>query len=247
MAESSSNRSSVEVPEEIRGEAFGHLVGIVAELRKFILSRNRVSTINAELELRFGALSEPDWVQLSRSLERFDRWTKVSDGWKEYTDFFYTCHKLGPVRTTRTEGKDGVLAIEHVKKTRVTFTDLSMEDCRIADSVRITLSTEEELDEKDLPVVVHETSLVRIKLRRSFTWNDWRFDLTKSWSGKTLSEASKNRKKNVDTAHEFEIEMLNPSAVLQKADHSDDYVAACIVLRILGVIPNHSCRLDVKR
>ena len=189
-------------------------------------------------------MTEASWNQLLGSLNLFDRWSAVHE-WKETHDLFYTV-RGETVRTTRSADSDGNLVVAHQRKKRVDETKLDVQDCRIVDGIKVSLNTEERVDNEEMkkrgPFEVMTTN-VRIKQRKSFEWNDWRFDVTKSWSGRTYKEAKEAKEKNHCAQFEFEIELIDPDKFLNKPNHSNEYVAACLVLRIAGVLPEQKCRI----
>lgn len=225
---------SVIVPHGVDPAVFDDLSRIVERVRDFGRSQNRRSQIRAELEVRFGNLRETDWSQLLGSLELFKNWTEVGQ-WREIVDFFYDGGDLGTVRTSR-EVSDHALLVTHLRKERQENLIMSVKDCRLMDNARVTFSIEEEIDYGKLPEST-ETTRVRIKHRKTFRWNDWMFDITKSWSGVTYCEAMRKKEVNDSTSFEFEIELSDPNSFLEKSDHTNEFVTACIFLRILGVLP----------
>jgi hypothetical protein len=238
--------SCVLKPDEIDEEAFSAVTNVVRDLRQYTLSQTRKTNVNMELELRFGNMDPVAWNQLVASLELFERWTTVK-GWRESVDFFYDAGELGTVRTTRfaeppSAGEKERMKVIHIRKQKINQMKLKIDECRIFQSAKLILSAEETLEDADLPESV-ETNMVRIKVRKTFVWNEWLFDCTKSWRGVTYTEAKKKQELNDDTSFEFEIELLDPAKVLHKSDHTDDFVSACIVLRIVGVTPDQSCAI----
>ena len=215
---------------------------MVESLRKFIRNQNRRSSVETELEIRFGQMEESSWVRLLGSLELFTKWTKVHE-WKESTDFFYYAENLGNVRTTRTTDENGKLVIYHLKKQKLEDLQLILNNCRIFDHAKLTLSTEETIADENLPDGGADTTMVRIKHRKTFIWNDWIFDITKSWGAPTFSEALKKKDANKNTSFEFEIEMINPTKVFAKSDYTNEFITACIILRIVGIVPEQSCTI----
>ena len=239
----------VVVPHGIGKDAFFRIVDVVAHLRKQIREQNRRSSLTHELEVRFGRMSEGCWNQLLGSLNLFQSWSSVKD-WRETHDIFYCSENGETIRTTRSAGQDGkTLVLAHQKKTRIDEVNLHAFGCRILnDSVRISLNTEELLNtevlDKTVPFSV-QTTCVRIKRRKTFVWNDWQFDITRSWSGVTLEEAQSAVATNQKPSLEFEIELINPARFLGKPDHTNQYVAACLLLRVLGVLPDQKCNFSL--
>jgi len=106
--------------------------------------------------------------------------------------------------------------------------------------IRLTLVHEKPIPEKHIPDSV-EPHFVRIKSRKSFFYAPpvtqeggsrplpiLRYDFTRSWSGKSRTEAEKKQKTEEPT-YEIELEWLNPT-------QSSDYIAYSMLLKIKDFI-----------
>lgn len=237
--------ANVVIPQEfIPKSSFDRLSAVVSTLRGCAMGRERRSNMDLELEFRI-SLGETSWKQLLGSLEMFAGWTHVED-WRESVDFFYNAGgSLGEIRTSRSD-RNGALVRRHLRKRTVETLNLSLANCRIADRIKVTFNTEDEIPEEELGKASFHvnTSNVRIKHRKSFIWNDWRYDMTKTWSSKTFSGASAKMEGGKEPRFEFEIELINPSKFLEKPDHTDDFVAADAVLKIASVLPDQRCQIS---
>ena len=109
--------------------------------------------------------------------------------------------------------------------------------------IRIGLNYEEQVPESDIPSIINPAS-VRIKSRKSFLYKPhhteakypvWKFDITRSWTGKTKTEAEK-KQKNGDTVFEIELECLNPKALMVSPKHDSFYVACSMLLKMTDLV-----------
>lgn len=112
------------------------------------------------------------------------------------------------------------IKIDHTHKQKKMVHDFSLAHCGPAKLnfdlfARVQLSKEYHIDKKKLTKSVNPNH-VRIKQRTSFIKYQgdsnqspgWKFDLTKTWSGRTRAEAEENQRlKNI--VYEFECEILN--------------------------------------
>jgi hypothetical protein len=96
----------------------------------------------------------------------------------------------------------------------------------------VRLSLKEEIVVNDFPNLV-ESSFVRIKDRKSFTLEGWRYDFTKVCQAKTMSEAEK-----ANVHYEVEIECLEPMQLIQNESHT--YLAVDFLQKIHSLFPNKS-------
>lgn len=105
--------------------------------------------------------------------------------------------------------------------------------------VRVNLNYEEKVQDNELPSIINPSS-VRIKSRKSYLYKSdefpssdplWRFDLTRSWTASSRSEAEM-KQKNGETVYEFELECLNPLALMVSPKHDTFYVACSMMLKM---------------
>lgn len=194
-----------------------------------------------EIEGRLGNLSssgffspgvDPQWFEaLCRRLNYYSGW-KEETQWVESEDTTFNINS-GQVRQQRSyDSNDCVVTIKANKKTPIHHTffrlPLSQQENEhiLIDSganvIKVAYSMEENVCKNKLPNLVDPLH-VRIKQRREFTIDSnailgakWRFDLTRTWSGKTHEQAE-TQQRNADPVCEVELEWIPPDdATCQK-------------------------------
>jgi hypothetical protein len=223
-----------------------------------------------ELECRFGTwqgqyfhngVSRVFVEKILAMFETFPQWSKVTD-WEETHDYYYsngTDPTLPMVRTTasfKTDKKMNrkYIATEHIRKYSHSKMDFQYQGSptEFRYDVRVALNYEEKVSDQELPSIVNPSS-VRIKSRKSFYYKSedfpssdplWRFDITRSWSGLSRSEAE-IKQKNSDTTFEVELECLNPRALMVSAKHDSFYVACSMMLKMKDFL-TYSSQSDFK-
>lgn len=237
------------VPKSIDNDAIIRVQNVVNRIRTFIMSQQRRSHIQPELEIRLGIYGENKrfnsgvtstaWGRLYCALESSNDWTEVVTDWGEQVDFFYNISHEGVQEQVRTSRyvEAGSLKSVHIVKSKMhqCIVDIrGIED--VAQCARVSFCVEKAVGVNALPSLTI-TDHVRIKHRRSYTWNNWRFDLTKVWSAKTLAMATRNRDNDENTMYEIEVECIDPQLYLSEENHTNAYVALSIILKILGLLP----------
>jgi len=231
------------MPHNVGRGAVDKVRSVVESLRSFTMGQQRGRrSIDPELEVRFclqdgGGLSKSAWTGIVAAMDACEEWTNISS-WNEIHDFFFSVDMDGemvPVRTSRSVNKDGRTEVLHIRKHRVDQCFVGIGNCNtIATSAKVIFSTEEILLESDLPKVTPTTN-VRIKERKSYMWGSWRFDVTKSWSAPTYSQATTKRDQNSDTGYEVEIELADTRTYLSA--NSTEYVALSLLMKVCGTLP----------
>ena len=110
--------------------------------------------------------------------------------------------------------------------------------------LRISVSDEKQVSAEHLPDTV-DPEYIRLKQRRSFVLNKyWRYDITRSWSGKTKAEAEQKQKgdakrkggKDPHVVNEIEIEMTNAEEYLNMENHDNKHVGLSILLKARDIV-----------
>jgi hypothetical protein len=188
-------------------------------------------------------------------LNTFEQWQQVTD-WVETHDHYYTLERNKPqVRTTsyfEVNPKTGrkVLRTENIRKynkRKLDYMYVSPSTPLPTDQyqydLRVALNYEESVHRAELPSILNP-SLVRIKSRKRYLYKSenfpssspiWSLDLTRSWTGKTKSEAEHKQKAGT-TTYELEIECLNPKALMITPKHDHFYVACSLLLKMKDFI-----------
>jgi hypothetical protein len=117
--------------------------------------------------------------------------------------------------------------------------------------LRVTLNYEYTIDDQYLNYIINP-HYVRIKTRKSYYYKSqnsnhhepmWKIDVTKSWSGATLSEAEcKQRSEN--PIYEIELECLNPQTLMKAVKQEAIYVISSLLMKVLDffVYTHHDCQ-----
>lgn len=110
--------------------------------------------------------------------------------------------------------------------------------------VRISLNTEEPVDESLLPATIVPT-FVRLKNRKSYLYRPkeyenaiWRYDISVCWEGLSQSEVEKKQKMDPGRI-EIECEIINPTEYMNTAGHDDLYVSTSLLLKIRDLLGRH--------
>lgn len=210
-----------------------------------------------ELECRFGVWQGQYFENgvtklfIEKILSMFDtftEWKKITD-WEETHDYYYANGKdtsAPMVRTTasfKVDPKTGRKSIQtqHMRKYQRAKIDFKymgpLSDFHY--DLRVGLNYEENVSEQELPSIVNPSS-VRIKSRKSFYYTSedfpsidpiWRFDITRSWTGYSRTDAELKQRKG-ETTYEFELECLNPRALMVTPKHDSFYVACSMLLKM---------------
>lgn len=243
----------LEIPNGIHSAVVA-CAGLIRKLRALVEERTDTDQMY-ELEARFG-LYQPEtrhfvpginfenMSQMEKMLLSFDGWDNVSEGWVYTQDYFY-CVEGKQYRTSvlyNTGASPTITQRVHIFKSVIDKIDLKstpmkskaileqMHKAPLVCDIKVGLSSEKILQEKDIPALV-EPHLLRFKQRRWFEIRGWRYDLTKTWQAKTRAEME--RQQMHDPVCEFEIECSNIEALLCKPYHSDEYIATSLLLKAL--------------
>lgn len=222
-----------------------HFKNIVPIVRKLIEHARKIK--NSEIELRFGKIVDGKFVP---GIDRLttDRYINLlqtnkkiyNTDWDEIVDYFYTIKQKRNKALARTRvsynTSDLVTEKVHCIKNKLYDIILSVSDKNDI-AVKLSLSHEEPIDLSELPQITN-TEYVRIQQRRSFLHggnpNDqnWRFDFSMTWSGKTKTEAEQAQKQQ-DPIFEFEIEIIGKE-YFEK--HDDEYLSHSLLLKGLDFL-----------
>lgn len=186
-------------------------IGIIVNALEAIATSSSPSTTHHEIEARLGTVSQrgsfvpgvdPEWFEaLCLRLEKCNEWCEQKQ-WSESEDTSFNIGTM-KVRQSRICDSDNCIVNLHtIRKTSIAHTLLKLPTtCDAtptvdvgADTIKIAHSSEEAVHDS-LPTLVRPLH-VRIKQRREFLVNStaiigakWRFDMTRTWSGRTREEA----------------------------------------------------------
>lgn len=230
---------------------------VIEEVRIFINNLQRRSSTEAELEIRLGRyengrfisnIEEKSWQRLLESLEsqqaRSSLFAKVKD-WTEIVDWFFTINcddSKVQMRSSRTVENDTMVRRHLIKKKISESVVGIIGDSQITNAARVSFATEEDVTNNtnyQLPSLV-TTDSVRIKHRKTFQTAMWKVDMTKAWAGTHYSAVTKMRdgeEKNTCATFEVEIECLDTLRYFNLKHHSNNYIAASCLMKILGLLP----------
>lgn len=202
-------------------------------------------------------------------LRQFEEWKEETHE-EETHDFYYQLPGDAPIRirtSVKTEidpvSKLEVIRTQHIHKTTRDSADFrylgaapfpmdlsstvpSVMSPLVSTSgrdIRIALHLETTVPDESIPARVDQTSLVRIKNRKSFVYQNknqthkptWRYDFTRTWSGQTLQLAEAEQERG-NTVFEIEIECLDPVHALQHFDSL--YMSLSLLMKAKDLIGN---------
>ncbi len=239
---------------EISQSALDRVKRLSEGIRIFINNQQRRSLVEAELEIRLGTnsmgkfqsgIDKTSWQGLLDSLESQQAKTGLFNNiseWSEIHDFFYTVtipnNKKVQVRTSRTVDNGTVVKTHTVKNKISECTVVLSGTCHVSNAARVSFATEEELN-CTMPSIV-TTQSVRIKQRKSFTYNNWRIDLSKCWCDTTYSSVVRKRDNHDSDSmatYEVEIECVDVGNYFNLKGHSDEYISTSCLMKIIGILP----------
>ena len=218
---------------------------IIPIVRKLVERARKIK--NCEIELRFGKIVDGKFVP---GIDRLttDRYINLlqtnkkiyNTDWDEIVDYFYTIKQKRNKALARTRvsynTSDLVTEKSHCIKNKLHDIILSVSNKNDI-ALKLSLSQEEPIDLSELPQITN-TEYVRIQQRRSFLHggnpNDqnWKFDFSMTWSGKTKTEAEQAQKEQ-DPIFEFEIEIIGKE-YFEKLD--DEYLSHSLLLKGLDFL-----------
>ena len=204
------------------------------------------STGSYELEGRLGEVGEDGRFvssvpkefmrEVVNAVEAFDQWSSVTD-WVEAHDVYYRDAQGREIRTSR-RGAD----VEHCHKEVLGTVTLRTDAA--PNAMRVQLARETAVPASALPQVVapEEVRYVRCKLRKSFFYGSWRYDLTQCWHGASVAEVEQKRHRDEAPRFEIEIECTDPRNYVSMKGHTDEYVAHSLLLKLFNMYekpPSH--------
>lgn len=230
-------------------ECLPSLVSLVAQYRAL----HRDLGENCELEARLGTLTKPTgndraaplshankfsatlhpltFNDVCSSLDLCTEWSSTAE-WVESVDVFFR-HNAHTFRTSICGDN-----IKHIEKVRMTSQFLRCQSVRAAISsecgldLRFSISSETPIPTEHLPAFTN-TTLVRIKQRKSYTFRHWRFDVSRVWQGETRLSAD-NAQKNSAPNYEVELELVDAAPYLEA--HSDEYIAKSMCMKLWDLL-----------
>jgi hypothetical protein len=159
-------------------------------------------------------------------LQEFTGW-KESGDWIDIHDYFYVLKDGSRVRTSMFMNPTRV---QHMSKVLQQNVDLCIDGC--AYDVRVSLKDEIPVPVVNLPDIA-SPDMVRIKKRRVFALDNWRFELTQVWTGSSRGSAEQNQAAGVAT-YEIEIEFCGSPEYL--TTHGDAYIATSMLLKVCNLL-----------
>jgi hypothetical protein len=214
-----------------------------------------------ELEARFGrwkgqyfesGVTKAFIEKVLEMFQTYPQWSTVTD-WEETHDYFYNSDTTskGLIRTTasfrvdeKSESGRKSIVTHHIRKHALSKFDFQYKTSQLLTpkfqfDIRVNLNFEERVLDHELPSIVNPSSM-RIKSRKSFYYKSdnfpattplWKFDITRSWTAATRSDAEM-KQKNGETTFEFELECLNPRALMLSPKHDSWYVACSLLMKM---------------
>ena len=179
---------------------------------------------------RFASDVPKDFMrEVVSAIEAFDRWTRVTD-WTESRDVYYADVDGREVRTTRRGAE-----VEHTRKEVLGTATLRTDGT--PNAMRVQLAREAPVPDSALPEIVppEGVRVVRCKLRKSFFYGCWRYDLTQCWQGGTAAEVERLRADDAPPRCEIEVECVDPRAYVSMKGHDDEYVAHSLLLKLYNM------------
>jgi hypothetical protein len=223
---------------------------LIAHFRELVLLYADQNT-QIKLKAQFGnynstgvwvnGVTDTHWKYILQMFTECVHWTEQSDTeWKHIHDYFYELPDRRSVHTKSTFEmmSDPLLDVQHSIQTQV-------DELTIATptnyNIRLTLASETAVMVSELPEIV-VPSKVCIRIRRSFVYKFWRFDLTKKWIG--ASRILAERAEQLDLAeYEIEIKCISPLEYLRMTP--DNYIAMSFLLKISDLLPSTLGKFDV--
>lgn len=190
-------------------------------------------------------------------MNTYQQWSEVTP-WTETHDYYYANGadaSLPPVRTTAqfeidSDTQKRRVKTSHMRKFNIRKYDylfmsqsVKLPTDHYQYDLRISLNREESVPASELPRIVNPT-FMRIKSRKTYFYTSedspaskpiWRFDLTKSWSAPTKTQAE-IKQRTEDPVFEIELECINPMALMTSPKHDAFYVACSMLLKMKDFI-----------
>lgn len=225
-------------------------MSIVAHFRELVLLYADQTT-QIKLKAQFGnyglsgtwsnGVTVTDWKHVLQMFTGCVHWTEPNEpDWKHMHDYFYELPDKRKVHTTssfETMG-DLILDVQHYTQTNVDELTIAAPN---SSNIRLVLSNETTVTATELPEIVMPSKMC-IRMRRSFVYKFWRFDLTKRWVG--ASRLLAERAQQLDVAkYEIELECISPLEYLRITPNN--YIATSLLLKINDLLPPSLEQLDV--
>jgi hypothetical protein len=185
---------------------------------------------STEAEIRLGkasdasfnaSIDESDFQHLLSFLQQFSQWKRQTP-FERSIDYFFKWRNR-TIRSSVTTVHNQ-LKVDHVYKETTDSVLIKLSD------IDVRISLKEEVHVHELPTFVN-TDFVRIKERKSFYFNQWRYDFTKVWQGKSVSEAEQLS----TPRYEVEVECLQPLDIIRRENHV--YLAVDFIQKIRSMFP----------
>ena len=225
-------------------------MSIVAHFRQLVLLYADQTT-QIKLKAQFGnyglsgtwsnGVTAMYWKHVLQMFTECVHWTEPNEPeWKHIHDYFYELADKRKVHTTsifETMG-DPILDVQHCTQNNVDELTIATPNSY---NIRVMLSNETTVTSTELPEIV-VPSKVCIRMRRSFVYKFWRFDLTKRWVGASRILAERAQQHDV-TEYEIELECISPLEYLRITPNN--YIATSLLLKISDLLPPSLEKMDV--
>ena len=196
------------------------------------------------LQVRFGLVdSDGAWKHgVSASffsatlqlLRHFKGWSSV-----EEPQYMHTyVYSAGDARVCTTLHIGTPCSVTHVKRSTVGQRMIKLSEASF--QLRLSLKTEDEVDAASLPVIV-TPEFVKLCERTTFSLEHWRFHFSRTWSGRSRSEAEQ-RHMNDETQYEIEVEFCGTKAYLMTL--TDEYMATSALMKACSVLGKGVVRME---
>tara|TARA_B110000090_G_scaffold159076_2_gene175226 strand:+ start:3562 stop:4335 length:774 start_codon:yes stop_codon:yes gene_type:complete len=245
MTTTRNKKTAYEIPAGLR-RCTNHIATHVIAKMRSLVDTWTTDDDHFECEIRFGVVEVGDngkhqfvsgvsgtfFDRIVGLLDNYDGWSQTKP-WCEHHDYFFADDQARALRCSiEFDRSPPTVTTVHKQRLR-TATLLHVDECEVYD-VRVSLSSEKATTHHQVPETV-VPSLVRIKQRKSYFIEQWRYDVTRVWSGKSRGEAEKLHKMDAPNSYEIEVEMLDPRVLLRRQNHTDERVAFSLFLKILSL------------
>lgn len=183
--------------------------------------------LDARLSIRFVDLDESRFDEVCDAMHSYGEWSEVGE-WEDMHEYTYA---VGPAAVQTNVYIRNSVSLSHAVHSCVESLDLRVMNHGLA---RGSVDTETAVDPADIPETV-TPSTVRIRKRKTFCRDPWKFHVSRVWTGGSRSVVEEAQSKG-ETVYDICIEFSPDASYWNSPRHTSTYVATSMLMKMVDIV-----------
>jgi hypothetical protein len=180
-------------------------------------------------------IPESKFDEIYDTMSSYGEWNDVSE-WEDVHEYKYT---VGTDTVRTNVHISNSVSLTHTVNHRLDVINLKMLNHGL---VRGYVKVDTPMLAENIPETI-TPSVVRIKKRKTFTKNAWKFVVSKIWKGTSRSSAE-NAQSMGDTVYDIEIEFKPDAAYWGVPRHTSTYVATSMLMKLVDILSSEMISIE---